>query len=367
MGNAHFRPCPVETWPTGEWHEGDPTSDVDRHRLHAATTRLTLQPDEVGLTQALLVVQDGRIVSESYGPGGGRDRPLISWSIAKSVTAALVGIAVGDGVLSVDDSSLRPEWAADERSCITLHHLLTMSSGLAWAEDYVDAGVSDVIEMLFGGQTSLPTFDEHGRLDPGDTAPNDAAGYAAAKYCAAEPGSEYRYSSGTTNIVCEYLGRRLGERPGDSSVVARYMHDRLFSAIGMSTAVPRFDRRGTFVGSSYVYATTRDFARFGLLHLAGGTWNGHRILPVGWVEYSSTPVARDPENSYDYGAHWWMNPADPGSMCAKGFEGQHIWLSSRRGIVVVRLGRTTADQAPALEDAMLQLVESFPARDGSDK
>jgi CubicO group peptidase (beta-lactamase class C family) len=147
--------------------------------------------------------------------------------------------------------------------------------------------------------------------------------------------------------------------------MSKFMQDRLFNPLGMHSAVPRFDASGNFVGSSYVYATARDFARFGYLYMTDGMWNGSRLLPEGWVDYSRTPIARDPDNGLDYGAHVWMFPNDPGSIAALGYEGQFTWASPKRNLVVVRLGKTNADHAPSLRAELSKIVHAFPTQ-GSD-
>lgn len=352
----------ASTYPTADWEVAAPDRAVDAGRLDGAIDRLMSDRESMGLTQALVVVHRGRIVSEHYGPGGGRDTAMVSWSMAKSITGALVGMAVADGVLSVDDRNLFPRWWADGRAEISLRHLLNMSSGLRWAEDYLDAGVSNVIEMLFGEQDVLPSLDEHGRLDARATRPVDAARYAASMPLDHEPGTRYTYSSGTTNLVARYLADRLGERADSSSVLSGYMADRLFGPLGMTSAKPRFDRAGTFVGSSYVWSTARDFARFGWLFANDGVWRGTRLLPEGWVEFSATEAARDPENGLGYGAHWWTFPDDERSMAALGYEGQYTYISRRRDLVVVRLGATPADLNANLREAIGSVVASFPVR-----
>jgi CubicO group peptidase (beta-lactamase class C family) len=221
-----------------------------------------------------------------------------------------------------------------------------MSSGLAWCEDYVDDSISDVMQMLFG---------------EGDFA-GDHAGYASAKELEAAPGSKYMYSSGTTNLVTRILAVALGEKQGSSEVVETFMRQRLFGPIGIHSAIPKFDDTGNFVGSSFVYAIARDFARFGYLYLNDGVWGDNRLLPEGWVQYGRTAIARDPENGLDYGAHWWMSPEDPGSMTAMGYEGQFTWISPDRDLVLVRLGKTDNELVPALRDQLVQIIGAFPAQ-----
>ena len=338
-----------DTFPTLDWLDGELAPSVDAETLDGVIAELASQPPRLATTLALVVIHNGRIVREFYGPETDASTTLISWSMAKSITQALVGMAVGDGLLSIEDDHLFPEWEHDERAHITLGHLLNMSSGLEWLEDYVDDKSSDVIEMLFGSEKFV----------------GDHAAYAASKNLEATPGSKYVYSSGTTNLVTKILARALGEKPGSTDAMSKFMQSRLLDPLGMRSAVPRFDASGNFVGSSYVYATARDFARFGYLYLTDGLWNGSRLLPEGWVDYSRTPIARDPDNDLDYGAHVWMFPNDPGSIAALGYEGQFTWVSPRRNLVVVRLGKTNAEYAPDLRAELTKIVHAFPTQ-GSD-
>ena len=246
----------------------------------------------VPVTLAVLAQQGGEVVLEHYGEGVTAVTTLISWSMAKSITQALVGFAVDDGLVNVHQPAAVPEWADDERSAITVDQLLRMCSGLAFREDYVDGEASDVITMLFGeGQA-------------------DMAGFAAAFPLEHEPGAVFNYSSGTTNI----LARLVGDLYGGPEGVEALLRDRLFGALGMASATPTFDEAGTFVGSSYVYATARDFARFGQLYLDGG----RDVLPEAWVAYARTesPVPVEP-GEQPYGAHWWLFPDVPGR-CSNG-------------------------------------------------
>ena len=338
-------------YPGADWGTAPLPPGTDTRAVGSLTAALLGSPEELGTTLALLVVHDGRIVLEHYGGGTDAATTLVSWSVAKSITHALVGIAVGDGLLSTADSDLFPGWRADERSRITLQHLLNMSSGLEWNEDYVDGSVSDVIEMLFGGEAK-GGHDDH-------------AAYAASKRLVHPPGAAYMYSSGTTNLVTRVLARALGEVPPSSEVIDGFMRTRLFGPLGMGSATPKFDRSGNFVGSSFVYATARDFARFGWLYANDGVWDGTRILPAGWVEHGRTWTATDPENGVGYGAHWWLDPRLPGSMAAFGYEGQHVWVVPDRDLVLVRLGKTDAALGPALRTALVDLVRAFPPTHGA--
>jgi CubicO group peptidase (beta-lactamase class C family) len=329
----------IATRPTADWEVGPPDPDVDADRLTAVVAELMGQPPELGLTQALVVVHRGTIVAEAYGPDVDATTQLISWSMAKSITHALVGIAVGDGLLDLDTPAPVAAWRGDGRREITLQHLLNMRDGLDFAEDYVgDEGVSDVLEMLFG----------EGK--------DDHAGYAIARPLAHPPGSVWSYSSGTSNIVSRLVGDVVG---GGAAATRAFIVERLFEPIGM-TADARFDQAGTFVGSSYVFASARDFARFGALYLHDGLWNGERLLPEGWLDHARRWTAHDPDNGFDYGAHWWLWPDQPRSLAAHGYEGQYTIVLPEKDAVVVRLGRSPVELRPALVAKLRELITTLP-------
>ena len=331
-------------FPQGDWDHGDLGERVHTGRLDAAIDELVNRPESQGRTHGLLIVANGRVVREWNGEGFTPESTHISWSMAKSITHALVGIAAGDGLLSLDDRHLIPEWQNDERSKISLHDLLTMRSGLKWIEDYVDGTASDVIEMLFGES---------------DFTGNHAA-YAAAKPLLHEPGTQWVYSSGTTNIVARILANALGEKSESHDAVEDFMRTRLFAPLGMS-AIPKFDTAGTFVGSSFLYATTRDFAKFGYLYLNSGKWGENQILPIGWSHDAARSVVHDDVTGMGYSSHWWTWPTDAGSMIAHGYEGQLTWVSPLRDVVVVHVGKTSADYSDQLRRGLERIVVEFPA------
>ena len=236
---------------------------------------------ELGETHALVIVQGGRLVLERYAAGFGPDITCKSWSMAKSITHALAGVLVGDGRLDIHAPADVPEWCSpgDARGAITLDQLLRMSSGLAFVEDYSPEHPSDVIEMLFGkGQ-------------------DDMAAFAASFPLAQSPGSFFAYSSGTTNIVSRCAARALG---ADGPAFEAFMRERLFAPLGMTSADPRFDAAGTFIGSSYCFATPRDFARFGLLYLRNGMWEGRRApAPRAGSTHARAPTFQQPGGEID--------------------------------------------------------------------
>ena len=290
---------------------------------------------ETDTTLAVVVHQRGEVVAEAYAGGVTADTTVISWSMAKSITHALVGMAQMDGLLDVRATTGIAQWQNDDRKHITLQHLLEMRSGLAWIEDYVEGNESDVIEMLFGAGK------------------DDHAAYAINQQLSSTPGSEWYYSSGTTNIISRLLGDALGDKTRD------FIQGRLFDAIGMSSATAQFDAAGTFVGSSYVYATARDFARFGEMYLRDGMCGTKRILPVGWVDHARTQTVIDDETGQGYGAHWWTQPGEPRSLIASGYEGQQIFVLPERDLVIVRLGKTVAEKRAKVREELFEIAQLF--------
>jgi CubicO group peptidase (beta-lactamase class C family) len=322
-------------WPTEGWQHGEARpSNPDRFRQ--LTDEIFDLKGVQGVTYALLVIKNGELVYERYDAGANAFYLQYSWSMAKSVTHALAGILARQGKLDIYAPAPVPEWQNDDRKHITVDQLLRISSGLAFQEDYVDGVVSDVIPMLM--------FD--GRHDTG--------AFAAEKSLEHSPGSHWYYSSGTTNIICRILKDIVG---GGASGMLRFMNDELFEPIGVRTATPKFDTSGTFIGSSFLMAIPQDFARFGLLYLRGGTWDGQEILPEQWVDYGRSPTYHSDEECY--GAHWWINPANTRQFYASGYDGQRILLDPDRDTIVVRLGRTPIEEVDYIWDRTFELIELF--------
>jgi CubicO group peptidase (beta-lactamase class C family) len=344
------RPSAPKPWP--RW-AANGASDIDAAAMETALDNAFREPDanRQRRTRAVLVVFEGRIVAERYAPGFSAETPLLGWSMTKSVVNALVGILVRQGRLDILQPAPVPEWRSpgDPRGAITLDQLLRMSSGLAFVEVY-DRFPSHALEMLMGEGSA------------------DAGAYAAAQALAAEPGSAWSYSSGTSNIVARIVRRSVGGTLADQ---VRFARAELFDAIDMSHAVIQSDASGTFVGSSFMYATARDWARFGLLYLRDGVWNGRRILPEGWRGYSVAATREAPRG--EYGAHWWLNAGAPGDpsdrpfprvprdlFYASGYEGQAVAVVPSRDLVVVRLGNSQRWQAWSLEDLVADVLAALP-------
>ncbi len=339
---------PDVPWPTRAWPVGSPAGVSLDPLLDDAF-------DDTGplsRTYAVVVVHGGRLVAERYAgldprttdtvPAPvpvGPDTTLHSWSVAKSILHGVVGILVGDRRLDPAAPAPVPQWAdrTDPRRAITLEQLLEMRDGLDFAEDYVERGVSDVMEMLWGS----------GRAN--------VAAFAAARPLASAPGEFFHYSSGTTNIVSGIVAREVG--PGEP--YRRFLSDRLFGPIGATSAVADFDAAGTWVASSTLYATARDFARFGLLYLRDGVWEGRRLLPEHWVDHGRLPRSVDPDDAMIHGAHWWVVGDDHGSFWAAGYSGQSILLCPALDLIVVRLGDTPTERSAALTRWKADVVAAF--------
>ncbi len=321
---------PDAPWPTDAWVRGPLAPEVDESELERLLDRAFGPTPEPGFgeSHATILVHRGRLVAERYGPGVDETTPLLSWSMAKSITHALVGILVDQGRLDLHGPAPVAEWAdeKDPRHHITLDHLLRMVDGLDFNETYslpADAEANDTdwshcIDMLFGAGADAP------------------ARYAAARPLRHEPGTVFNYSSGTTNIVARVVGDLIGR----GAEATAWMHEHLFEPIGMTSATPTYDTDGNFVGSSYLHATARDWARFGLLHLRGGAWNGRQVIPRAWVDYGRATRAIDDEDATRYGAHWWTADDETGRFHASGFEWQRVVCVPSSDLVAVRLGKT---------------------------
>lgn len=286
-------------------------------------------------TRAVIVVHRGAVVAERYADGFGPGTRLPGWSLSKSVMNGLIGALVQQGVLRVDDPVPVPSWRApgDPRSAVTYDHLLRMSSGLRFDENYDDP-FSDVTRMLFGVR--------------------DAGAYAEHRPLIAAPGTVWSYSSGSTMV----LAHALAAHARSSEDYRRLPQRLLFDRLGMRSAVMETDASGTFEATSSVYATALDWARFGWLYASDGVWNGTRILPSGWVRYTTTPTRADPSGRY--GAHFWLHTAAdreeaerdglgrlaPDAFYADGFGGQRITIVPSMQVVIVRLGAGSERKAP---------------------
>jgi len=312
-------------WPEGSRVADDALSADARMRLESAINDAFIEtdPERLKRTRAIVVVHRGRIVAERYAKGFDARTPQLGWSMAKSVTNALAGALAARGVVKPALPANLDKWQGtnDPRQAITLDNLLRMSSGLEFDESY-DGMLSDVRVMLF--------------------LRGDKAAFAAGKPLECAPGACWHYSSGTSNIIAAVL--QDSAEDGSAAIA----HDLLFSPAGMHTAVFEPDASGTLVGSSYVYASARDWARFGLLYAYGGQWDGQTIFTPGWLDYTLEP---SPGSNGDFGAHVWLRPPDwndaedaraipEDDFYFLGHDGQMVAVIPSRETVIVRLGLT---------------------------
>jgi CubicO group peptidase (beta-lactamase class C family) len=315
-------------WPMGDKINDSISPAINIPQLNATIAKAFTEPNprKKQRTRSVVVLFDGQLVAEKYAPGFDKDTKLYGWSMAKSITAALIGTLVHQDKLDVTKPAPVPEWSdvKDPRHAITMEHLLQQTSGLRFAEKYIRS--SDVTNMLYKK--------------------GDMAAFAAAHKLHRAPGTVFNYSSGNTNILARIIKQTVGEQD-----YAAYPFNALFNKIGMYGALFEPDASGTYVGSSYINATTRDYARFGLLYYNDGVWNGERILPEGWV--SKTRKAPAGSKLENYGYQFWLNGKDeknpskikypdvPTDMFyCDGFGYQFIFIIPSEKLVVVRLGLT---------------------------
>ncbi len=292
-------------------------------------------------TRTVMVIYDGKIVGEQYAPGFDKNTVMLGWSMSKSLTGAMIGILVKEAKLDPDASAPVPEWKNTNKEKITLKQLLQQTTGLDFKEVYT--GLSEVTNMLF----------KHG----------DMAAFTAKLPLKFDPGTVFNYSSGNSNILSRIIRHTVGESdyPG-------FPYRSLFYKINIYSMVLEPDASGTYCGSSYSYATARDFARFGLLYYYNGVWNGEQILPVNWVKESVQPSTADKQKHYGY--QFWLNGFDkkdttnrlypdvPDEMFfADGYGGQNIYIIPSKKLVVVRLGLHKIDENKFLKEVINSITE----------
>lgn len=326
-------------WPTRDWESGPLPEAFDSAALTKLLDAVDRDDPDLGQTRAVVIVWNGRLVAERYAKDFTAGTRLISWSVAKSITQALVGVAVGERLVDIDQPLGYSGWLpGDPHAAISWRQWLNMVDG----ENYHEIGVknpaeNDASRMLFG----------EGRMN--------VAAYAAALPIIHPPGTVWNYNTAGIILVDEALGRAIAPDAADPRLrreaMAKFMKEKLFSLIGMNSAVAEYDSTGTFAGGALVYATARDFAKFGYLYLRDGVWEDRRILPAGWVDFARSKTPAD--NCDVYGAGWWRiasegegkpyrNPIPDGPkdvFMARGYDGQLIAVVPSKDLVLVRLGR----------------------------
>jgi CubicO group peptidase (beta-lactamase class C family) len=263
----------------------------------------------------VVVLYKDQPIAEKYASGFSRETKLLGWSMTKSITSAVLGVLEKQGKISLSQNNLFQEWEKDDRSKITLNNLLQMNSGLEWVEDY--SNISDVTKMLF--------------LEP------DMTKVQLNKPLIGKPNESWNYSSGTTNLLSGFIRNQFKTH----QEYLDFWYAELIDKIGMNSMVIETDLDGNYVGSSYSWATTRDWAKFGLLYLHNGNWNGEQLLNESWVTYAATPTNG---SNGEYGAHFWLNAGGKYPNVSKdlfscnGYQGQHVFIIPSKDLVVVRFG-----------------------------
>jgi CubicO group peptidase (beta-lactamase class C family) len=325
-------------WPYGDKITDSIPAAINKPLLLKAINNAmhAMHHNQPAYTRAVLVVYDGKIVAEQYAPGYDKNTVMLGWSMSKSLTAAVVGVLVKEGKLHPAAPAPVPEWKHTPKEKITLQQLLQQTSGLDYTEDY--SSPSEATDMLFKR--------------------GDMAAFIAKLPLKFQPGTIFNYSSGNANILSRIIRQTVGD-----THYASYPYDSLFHKINMYSLLLEPDASGTYVGSSYSYATARDFARFGLLYYNNGVWNGQQILPVNWVKESIQPAAADRFKHYGY--QFWLNglneqdstkrlyPDAPADMFfADGFGGQNIYIIPSKKLVIVRLGVRGMDENKFFKEVM---------------
>lgn len=339
---AAAQTCPTTrtTWPTDDWEKVEVTGKTAEVKAleDFAFTLVGEDKERKGYrTDGLVIIKHGVIVYERYGRGFGPTNRHISWSVAKSFSSALVGIAVKENALSLSDSICAhlPEFAGTPQCAITVKDAITFGTALGWQEEYEDQTyqVSSVIAMLFGGGH------------------RDQLKHILTHKLVAEPGKRWNYSTGDAELASALAKRALAKKHGNDA-----FWKVLFEPIGMKRAVVEEDAQGTPLGGSMVYASPREFAKFGYLFLNDGCWSGQRVLPAGWVASSVTPSDTFEEyagesESTPSGYSWWLNKPHPKQMkpkpwadvpddtyAALGHWGQRIIVVPSEDVVIARTG-----------------------------
>jgi CubicO group peptidase (beta-lactamase class C family) len=301
-------------WPVGDKMREEIPANINKEKLDKALADALAE----GNTRGIVVAYDTSFMTEVYANGFDKNTPLLGWSMTKSINSALIGVLVKEGKLSVDEAAPIDEWKNDDRKNISLRSLLNMTSGLEWVEDYGD--ISDATIMLYNR--------------------GDVAKYAINKDMAFPPDSVWYYSSGTSNILAAIVKRNFE----DPQQYLDFPRKALFNRIGMRSAIMETDAVGTYIASSYTYANTRDWARFGLLYLYNGVWNNDTIFPADWIDFTTKEA---PNSNGEYGAQFWLNKtghelpdAPKDTYFADGFHGQRVYIIPSKHLVIVRLGES---------------------------
>ena len=291
-------------------------SNIDYHLLKDNVHKSFINSVEKSpKTRSVLVVYKDQIIAEEYVENFNKESIMLGWSMTKSIVSATLGILNKEGKVQLEQTNLFPEWNNDERATISLKNLLNMNSGLAWEEDYTK--ICDATKMFFLASDMSEVQKEKPLIDI--------------------PDNSWNYSSGTSNLLSSFIRDQFNSQ----QEYLDFWYRELIDEIGMHSMLIETDFTGNFVGSSYAWATTRDWAKFGLLYLHEGNWNGKQIIDKSWVDFTREPAK---DSNGVYGGHFWLNaggkyPDVPKDMYScNGFQGQYVFIIPSLDLVVVRTG-----------------------------
>lgn len=313
-------------WPDGDLvKEQRLPAGVDAAALQAASDWTFTRESPEQVTLSLLVVHKGTIVHERYAPGVDMSTRTRTWSTAKSIAATLIGMLVDQGKMALDEP-LGLDWLPrapapekDPRRAITLRHVLNMSSGL----ETVDNGGLEYATgsgmAYWAGASSV-----RGALNRG---------------LIREPGTNWDYENYDTLLAVAAMKRALGS----DQAYLQFPRTALLDRIGMRNTLVSPDRFGDFILSSQVYTNARDLARFGLLYLQDGMWNGERLISKEWIQFVRTPAPATAGRGNEYGGHWWLVPdkrtdVPKDAYSTAGNRGQFVIVVPSHDLVIVRRG-----------------------------
>jgi len=291
-------------------------SDIDYLKLtKAVDNSFDKDGEKAKRTRAVVVLYKGNLIAEKYDKGFSKNSKILGWSMTKSITSSAFGVLAKQGKIDIYKPAPIAEWQNDDRKNITINDLLHMNSGLEWEENY--SKICDATNMLFQAE------------DMGKVQLDKPAQF--------KPNSHWNYSSGTTNLLSLILKRQFKTQ----QEYLDFWYSVVIDKIGMNSMIVEQDMTGTFVGSSYGWATARDWSKFGLLYLNKGNWNGEQILDESWVKYTATPTNT---SEGKYGAQFWLNaggkfPDVPRDMYyCSGYQGQMVAIIPSLDMVIVRMG-----------------------------
>ena len=311
-------PDNITAFPFGNAEQKDTLfNTIDYSKLNNTVSNLFANNTK---TRAVVVIHKNQIIAEQYGTGFTKNSRILGWSMTKSIMSTVFGVMQHQNKININDYAPIMEWQNDDRKNITINDLLHMNSGLEWDENYNE--ISDVTKMLF--------------LE------RDMAKQQAKEEFVGKTNNTWNYSSGTSNLLSGIIRSKFTKH----QQYLDYWYSNFIDKIGMNSMVIETDMNGNYVGSSYAWATPRDWAKFGLLYLNNGTWNGQQLFTKKWVDYITTPTNG---SNGTYGGHFWLNaegqfPDIPKNMFyASGYQGQFVFVFPDQDLVVVRMGLAHID------------------------